>query len=576
MLKFMRKYARSYLIKIIFGVIIIVFVFYFGAGSIRERETVIAEVGGFDVREEEYRVSYNQEVEMFRQLYRDKMDDKLLAELKEKVLSDIINKYILLREAKKLGISVSDQEFADLIGGVEAFRKDGKFDKETYLAVLKQNRTDAEQFEKSQKTMLLLRKVVSIIRDTGAPVSDAAIWAGYVREKGKVDLAYSRFDPAAYRDRVSVTDKELNDLYEKEKDRFRGENTFRLKYIVIDGAGNLKDDQAYMDLIKAKDIDAYAKQKGLAVSDTGDVRQSELFRRFKSLKIETWVRDLRKGDISLPARDDGKSYIFQLVTREDGKPMEKSAALASLKAAGVANPAPVVYMNSNADVKALAGSLGGSVCTSSNASSVVKHYLDEGRPVFFAPDRNLAMNTARRLGLDSGAVFLVGKDGSIRGQGDPSRGLLFAWDGFCHVHRRFTLDQVRAARQKHPGARLIVHPECDPELVELSDDSGSTEGMQNAIRDGGPGRAWIVGTESNFVLRLASEYPDRTVEPLALSYCPDMSLITRETLIRSLESIVAFESGSGPLVHELRIEGQLRDQAASALRAMVDIVEGRS
>lgn len=332
MLKFMRKYARSYLIKIIFGVIIIVFVFYFGAGSIRERETVIAEVGGFDVRDEEYRVSYNQEVEMFRQLYRDKMDDKLLAELKEKVLSDIINKYILLTEAKKLGISVSDQEFADLIGGVEAFRKDGKFDKERYLAVLKQNRTDAEQFEKSQKTMLLLRKVVSIIRDTGAPVSDAAIWAGYVREKGKVDLAYSRFDPAAYRDRVSVTDKELNDLYEKEKDRFRGENTFRLKYIVIDGAGNLKDDQAYMDLIKAKDIDTYAKQKGLAVSDTGDVRQSELFRRFKSLKIEAWVRDLRKGDISLPVRDDGKSYIFQLVTREEGKPMEKSAALASLKA----------------------------------------------------------------------------------------------------------------------------------------------------------------------------------------------------------------------------------------------------
>jgi len=332
MLKFMRKYARSYLIKIIFGVIIIVFVFYFGAGSIREKETVIAEVGGFDVRDAEYRESYNQEVEIFRQLYRDKMDDKLLADLKEKVLSDIINKYILLSEAKKLGISVSEQEFADLIGSVEAFRKDGKFDRERYLAVLKQNRTDPEQFEKSQKTMLLLRKVVSIIRDTGAPVSDADIWAGYVREKGKVDLAYSRFDPAAYKDKVSVTDKELNDLYEKERDRFRGENTFRLKYIVIDGAGNLRDDQAYMDLLKAKDIDAYGKQKGLAVSDTGDMRQTELFKRFKTLKIETWLKDLRKGDVSLPARDDGKSYIFQLVTREDGKPMEKSAALTSLKA----------------------------------------------------------------------------------------------------------------------------------------------------------------------------------------------------------------------------------------------------
>ncbi len=332
MLKFMRKHAKSYLIKIIFAVIIIVFVCYFGAGSIRESETVIAEVGGFEVRDPEYRETYSKEIEIFRQLYRDRMDDKLIADLKEKVLNDVINKYILLSEAKKLGISVSDQEFADLIGSVDVFRKDGKFDKERYLAVLKQNRLEPDDFERSQKTMLLVRKVVSIIRDTGAPVSDADIWAGYVREKGKVNLAYSRFDPAAYKTRVSVTDRELNDLYEKEKERFRGEDTFRLRYIVIEGKGSLKDDQVYMDLLKSKDIGAYGKQKGLAVSDTGDVRWSELLKRFKSLKIETWIKDLRKGDISLPVRDDAKSYIFQLVTREDGKPMGKSEALARLKA----------------------------------------------------------------------------------------------------------------------------------------------------------------------------------------------------------------------------------------------------
>jgi hypothetical protein len=148
-----------------------------------------------------------------------------------------------------------------------------------------------------------------------------------VREKGKVDLAYSRFDPAAYKDKVSVTDKELNDLYEKERDRFRGENTFRLKYIVIDGTGNLRDDQAYMDLLKAKDIDAYGKQKGLAVSDTGDMRQTELFKRFKTLKIETWLKDLRKGDVSLPARDDGKSYIFQLVRARMESPWKRARPL---------------------------------------------------------------------------------------------------------------------------------------------------------------------------------------------------------------------------------------------------------
>ncbi len=331
MLKFMRKYARSYLIKIIFAVIIIVFVFYFGAGSLREKETKIAEVGGFDILYPEYYEAYNKELEMFRQLYRDKFDEKMAAELKDKVLQDIVNKYILLVEAKKLGISVSDQEFADLLGSIEAFKKDGKFDKDRYVAVLRQNKMEPDQFERSQKTMLLMHKVVAIVRDTGAPVTDADIWAGYVREKGKVDLCYSRFSPSAYKDRVTVTEKELNDVYDKEKDRFRGENTYRLKYVIVDAKSGVKDDQVYMDLLKAKDIDAYARAKGLKVNDTGTMRQSELFKAYKGLKIETWAKDLRKGDISLPVRDDGRSLVFQLVEREDGRPMEKSAALQSIK-----------------------------------------------------------------------------------------------------------------------------------------------------------------------------------------------------------------------------------------------------
>ena len=99
MLKFMRNYSRSSLIKIIFAVIIIVFVFYFGAGSLREQETKIAEVGGFDILYPEYYEAYNKELEMFRQLYRDKFDETMAAELKDKVLQDIVNKYILLVEA---------------------------------------------------------------------------------------------------------------------------------------------------------------------------------------------------------------------------------------------------------------------------------------------------------------------------------------------------------------------------------------------------------------------------------------------------------------------------------------------
>ena len=327
----MRKYARSYLIKVIFAVIIIVFVFYFGAGSLREKETRIAQVGSFDILYPEYYEAYNKELEMFRQLYRDKFDEKMAAELKDKVLQDMLNKYVLLVEAKKLGINVTDQEFADLIGSIEVFRKDGKFVKDRYASVLRQNKMDPGQFERMERTMLLIRKVVSIVRDTGAPVTDADIWAGYVQEKGKVDLFYSRFSPAAFKDKITVTDKELNDAYDKEKDRFRGENTYRLKYIVVDAKSGLKDDQVYMDLLKAKDIDTYGRQKGIKVNDTGRMSQSELFKAYKNIKVETWIKDLHKGDISLPVRDDGRSLIFQLVEREDGKPMEKSVALQSIK-----------------------------------------------------------------------------------------------------------------------------------------------------------------------------------------------------------------------------------------------------
>lgn len=330
MLKFMRKYAKSYLIKIIFGVIIIVFIFYFGAGSIRDKDTVVAQVGDFDISHTEYWETYNKVIQSLGPA-RDKMDDKLMADLKEKILYDLINKYILLAEAKKLGVTVSDMEFAEFIGGNEAFKKDGKFDKDLYVTVLRQNKIDPEQFEKSQRTMLLMGKVTSIIMDTGVALTDADIWSGYVREKGKVDLVYSRFDPSSYKDKVTVSDKELSDVYEKEKDRFRGESTCRLKYIVIDDKSSLRDDAVYMDLLKSKDIEAYARLKGLKVTDTGNVTQAELLKTYKGLKIETWLKDLRKGDVSLPVRDTDRSYIFQLVDREEGKPMEKSAALASIR-----------------------------------------------------------------------------------------------------------------------------------------------------------------------------------------------------------------------------------------------------
>ncbi len=247
--------------------------------------------------------------------------------------------------------------------------------------------------------------------------------------------------------------------------------------------------------------------------------------------------------------------------------------------AGAGVVAPVTYMNSYADMKALTGRRSGSICTSSNAALIVKRYLDEGRPVFFSPDFNLGANTARQLGLDLSRVFKVRRDGSLtgplEGSGDPARALMFIWDGHCAVHTRFKAADIAAARASMPGVTVVVHPECDPELVALADVSGSTEAILKAIAGAPAGSSIAVGTEANFVLRMAADYPDRVVKPLRTSFCANMARIDLEALARVLASIEAHERGEGPLLFPLSVDEGLKRDAAASLERMIAIVEGR-
>ena len=332
MLKFMRKYATSYMIKGMFGLIIVVFVFW-GVGSFRGDERTVAEVGSHKVSFTEYQETYNRLMNMYRMIYKEKFDENVIKEikLKERAMDEIVDKYILRTKAKELDITISDKEFNDHLTGIDAFKRDGKFNEKIYVEVLKRNGIDPKRFEESEKIALINAKMANLIRDNGVYLSDADIWAGYVREKGKVNLAYVQFDPSEFKDKASVDEKELQDMYEKEKGGHRGENLYRLKYIVLGEKSSIKDDAAYLDLLKMKDIGVYGKQNIIEVVDLGYVKESELFNRFKSLRVEEWIKGLKKGDISLPIRDGSKSYIFQLVDSEEGKPTDKSIALKTIR-----------------------------------------------------------------------------------------------------------------------------------------------------------------------------------------------------------------------------------------------------
>jgi len=238
--------------------------------------------------------------------------------------------------------------------------------------------------------------------------------------------------------------------------------------------------------------------------------------------------------------------------------------------------APVTYMNSYADMKALTGRRGGSICTSSNARLVMEHYLELGRPMFFGPDYNLGINTARAMKLDSDKIFTVTRDGGVRGSGDPAKGVLYLWDGSCHVHKRFSVADIDAARKRNPSVKVIVHPECDESVVAAADQSGSTEAIFKAVRESAPGAAWAVGTEASFVHRLASEYPLLSIVPLRESYCFNMARIELSGVLASLRSIAAHEKDPlASLLFPVSVDRPVQIDAARALNAMISIVERR-
>jgi hypothetical protein len=324
----MRKHASRWLLGVICAVIAVVFVFTFGfkQGGL---EKTVAQVGPYKISAAEYYQTHSKMEKFFRSLYGDKFDEEAGSQqkLKEMVMNQLLDKYLFLKKAEDMGVKVSGREFGEFLSGIEVFRRNGAFNQQAYEEFLKRNNMEPKTFEDEQKQAMLIEKTLRIILDNGVRMDENAVYAAYLKERGQVKLSVAVFDPAAYRDKVRLDEKEMESLYEKEKGGLRSENMYHVKYILIDDKSGVKDDQAYMELLKSKDMAAYGKSKGLQVVDLGMTKESDLFGRFAGLRPKEWLRGLGRGEFSLPMRDGGKSYIFQMVDRQEGKPLDKSEAL---------------------------------------------------------------------------------------------------------------------------------------------------------------------------------------------------------------------------------------------------------
>jgi quinolinate synthase len=142
------------------------------------------------------------------------------------------------------------------------------------------------------------------------------------------------------------------------------------------------------------------------------------------------------------------------------------------------------------------------------------------------------------------------------------------WKGHCSVHQRFLPEHVASVRERVPGVRVIVHPECRYEVVQLADEVGSTEGIIRAIADSPPGSKWAVGTELNLVTRLGREHPDKTVVFLdrTVCFCATMNRIDLPHLVWAMENLL-----DGRVVNRVSVDPDAANWARVALERMLDI-----
>ncbi len=230
-----------------------------------------------------------------------------------------------------------------------------------------------------------------------------------------------------------------------------------------------------------------------------------------------------------------------------------------------AQPVPVLYVNSSAEVKALVGEAGGVCCTSSNAALIVDSLLKSGKRVFFLPDQNLGYNVARSLGISNQYISSIATGRSNKISESTK---IVLWDGFCVVHQRFSLQDVRKARSQYPDCRILVHPECLPQVVEAADFAGSTSQLFREAQTAAPGAVLFIGTEINFVQRLQQIKTEVTILPLRDSKCANMAKITMPKLLSTLEGL-----SEGLSLEEVEVEDDVIHGARQALERMIDFVE---
>ena len=248
MLRFLRQNASSWIIKFLLSIIVLVFVFM-GIGSYdTNKNNVIAIVNDTEISLDEYRNTYNNLIERFRERFGKTISPEIIEmlQLPRQALDSLIDDVLLSQQVEKLGLRISNKEVSDTISQIPVFQISNNFDQTRYLNVLQQNRLSPQAFEANQKKAMLLDKLRSFIKNSVKLTDDEkAQWKNWSNTLISID--YALFSPEKY-DKINASEKEIESYYKKHKNEYMTEKKRKVKYICFNpldyiDKSEVKDDE---------------------------------------------------------------------------------------------------------------------------------------------------------------------------------------------------------------------------------------------------------------------------------------------------------------------------------------------
>jgi peptidyl-prolyl cis-trans isomerase D len=231
--------AQPAIIKAVLGAVVIAFVatifLDWGWRRSNRPDTHVATVGGEGVSLREFQMTYNNLADFYRRIYQDRFTEDFARtlNLKQQALDTLVQRKLLLHEARRQGLTVTDGELIARVQSYPVFQVNGGFDRNRYLQVLRLSRLTPGDFEQNQREELLLAKLENLIKDA-VQVTEHEVKEAFIHDKEQLNVEYLRIDPAQFVAQVEVSDADLSTYYREHLERFRKPEQVRLGYVVVD------------------------------------------------------------------------------------------------------------------------------------------------------------------------------------------------------------------------------------------------------------------------------------------------------------------------------------------------------